>query len=182
MLHDIAWVRVLLDGCYCMGPGAMDILATSMCINYKIDAFKRQVTQYFVWEETQRCCGNGRYFLLQSLACPNVTASPSNFHACPPFIWASGTKLNLNEAHYVCYVLALTSTACVKSTLSLQPSRIKNLLHKRGNTVLVLSIVVCIVHLWQWPLSLPAQWTIHVGWVLKARSNPNAQDNILITI
>ena len=47
--------------------GLRDILATTMCFNYRINAFERQVTQYFVWEDAWCCCSNG--YLLHSFMC-----------------------------------------------------------------------------------------------------------------
>ena len=54
-------------GCNAWTLGLRDILATTMCFNYRINAFERQVTQYFVWEDAWCCCSNG--YLLHSFMC-----------------------------------------------------------------------------------------------------------------
>ena len=60
--HDIAWVLL-------HGPWSYAVSYQPRCALIRIDAFKRQVTWYFVWEETRRCSGMDNTHLLHSLAC-----------------------------------------------------------------------------------------------------------------
>ena len=59
--HDIA-----RRGCYCTGPCRGYVVSQQpQCALIRIDAFERQVTWYFVWEETRHCSGMAFYYTRQ---------------------------------------------------------------------------------------------------------------------